>query len=177
VKTAITPETTLGALLEAYPDVEDRLMEWVPALTRLKNPFLRKTVAKVTTLEQAARMGGIAARDLVQRAREATGQGASEDPLRVLNNSAFTPARDQAPGWIEEDRVRYTLDADQMLATGEHPAGKIRAWGAALEPGQIMKLTASFRPAPLIDMMRRSGLEVHSVETAAGRFATYFRRL
>jgi hypothetical protein len=173
---AITPETTLGAVLDAHPGLEASFREWVPSLAKLKNPALWSTVAKATSLEQAAKMAGLAARDLVTRVCAATGQTVAANPLPVLNNSPVTAASHAAPAWIEEDRVRYSIDADQMLATGQHPVGRIRAWGGALEPGQLIKLTASFRPAPLIDMMRNNGFDAHSIETAPGKFATYFRR-
>ncbi len=57
----ITPETKVGALLDAYPGIENQLAEWVPAFQKLQNPVLRRTVAKVVSLEQAASVGGIAA--------------------------------------------------------------------------------------------------------------------
>ena len=75
---AITPETKVGALLEAYPGIDDVLIEWVPAFEKLKNPILRKTVAKVATLQQAARIGGVSTRDMVRKLREATGQSGLE---------------------------------------------------------------------------------------------------
>ncbi len=67
----ITPDTKVGALLEAYPELEEHLIACAPAFAKLRNPLLRRTVAKVATLEQAARVGGIGVRDLVRRLREA----------------------------------------------------------------------------------------------------------
>jgi hypothetical protein len=43
----IGPETTVGALLEAYPELERVLMEMAPAFAKLRNPVVRRTVAKV----------------------------------------------------------------------------------------------------------------------------------
>ncbi|HSM51463.1 MAG TPA: DUF1858 domain-containing protein, partial [Thermoanaerobaculia bacterium] len=67
----ITPQTKVLALLEAYPRLEEVLIGYVPAFQKLKNPILRRTVAKVATLSQAARIGGIAAPDLVRALRRA----------------------------------------------------------------------------------------------------------
>lgn len=168
---AINPETKIGALLEAYPELEQTLAECAPAFARLKNPILRRTVARVATLEQAARIGGISVRELVRRLRAAAGQSASEEA------SGEEPARDgPTPDWVVPERVRARFDADAMLATGEHPIGRVRRSVSALEPGEIVELMSSFRPEPLIETFRRAGCLVYSAEVAPGRHATYITR-
>ncbi|HOK52235.1 MAG TPA: DUF1858 domain-containing protein [Bacteroidales bacterium] len=41
----ITPQTKVGELLEAYPQLEAKLLELSPKFGHLKNPVLRRTVA------------------------------------------------------------------------------------------------------------------------------------
>lgn len=163
----IHPETKVGALLEAYPGIEEQLIAWVPAFTKLKNPVLRKTVARVVTLEQAAKIGGIGIRDLVCKLREAVGQEAGEVTV------AEAPASGEPPAWLREERVRFHIDADAILKTGGHPMGKVRERVAELEAGEMVCLASSFHPQPLIDMMRRGGLAVYSAEASPGRHVTY----
>ena len=170
----ITPGTKIGELLDAYPELEDALVSWVPAFSKLKNPILRKTVAKVATVEQAAALGSIPVRDLVQRLRTTVGQpelgcpGASA--LTVLSNESAAPR----PDWIENGRIVARIDADAMLAKGEHPVGETRKAVAALQAGEIVLLTASFRPVPLIDMFTRSGMHVWAAECTPGCHEVYF---
>jgi hypothetical protein len=45
----ITPQTKVGELLDAYPELESILFELSPAFAKLKNPILRKTVARIAT--------------------------------------------------------------------------------------------------------------------------------
>jgi hypothetical protein len=170
----IEPGTKVGALLEAYPGIEEHLIAWVPAFSKLRNPILRKTVARVATLEQAARIGGVSVRDLVRKLRAAAGQDESE----AVQGPAGPPdtAADERPFWVCDERVRYEIDADRMLETGEHPIGRVRQCAESLETGEIVRLTSSFRPAPLIDTLQRSGLAVFSAEAAPGRHATYICR-
>jgi hypothetical protein len=172
----IDPETRLGALLDAYPGVENTLLAAAPALAELKNPVLRQTVAGLTNLEQAAAIGGIPAQELVRRLREAAGQSAPLE-LPVLGASLSASSAEPAPAWVNEELVRYEIDADQMLARGEHPIGPIRQWFAALKPGHIIRLTSSFRPAPLIESLRRNGASVHSEERTPGAHVIYIARL
>lgn len=47
----ITPSTTVYAILDSYPELEEVLIGMAPAFKKLKNPILRNTVAKVATLK------------------------------------------------------------------------------------------------------------------------------
>ncbi len=163
---SITPETRIAALLEAYPGVEEQLIARVPALAKLRNPVLREAVARVATLDQAARMGGVSTRDLVLDLRQAAGQDGQTNGVAAAG----------APAWLDPARVCIEIDADAMLATGEHPVGKVRESMANMQSGEILRLTSSFRPAPLIDLMQRAGAQVYSAETEPGRHATWFCR-
>ena len=46
-------------IINAYPELENELVNYVPAFEKLKNPLLRHTVAKVATLQQAATIGRV----------------------------------------------------------------------------------------------------------------------
>ena len=56
-KFTISPKTKVGELLDAYPELEQLLMAMSPAFEKLKNPVLRRTVAKVATLQQISVAG------------------------------------------------------------------------------------------------------------------------
>ena len=149
MKLPITPETKVGALLDAYPELEETLISLAPEFAKLRNPILRRTVAKVATLEQAARVGGLSVRELVSKLRKAAGQPALD---RIVEQAADHAA----PDWLDEQRVEFTLDADSLLASGDHPLGKVRQCLAALQPGGIVCLASSFRPEPLIAALAAS---------------------
>lgn len=166
---AITAETKVGAVLEAYPHVEDQLVAWVPAFTKLKNPVLRKTVTKVVTLEQAARIAGVPAGEMIERVRAA----AAHDQLVTAPASQGARSLHPPPEWVAEERVRCVIDADYLIAEGIHPLGKTRECVVAAGPDGLVKVRSSFHPAPLIDSFRRTGALVYSVESTPGEFSTY----
>ena len=68
-KLIITPKTRVGELLDTYPELEPVLMELSPAFKKLQNPVLRKTVAKVATLQQAASLGNIPVTEVINTLR------------------------------------------------------------------------------------------------------------
>jgi hypothetical protein len=154
----IGPETTVGAMIEAYPELESVLVEMAPAFAKLRNPVVRRTVAKVATLEQAAKIGGINLQTMILRLRNVTGQSAPDLPL-------LQPRQDVVgddASWLTSDRVVAEIDADAMLERGVHPIGKIRETVGVLGPGEVVVLRSSFRPQPLIETLRRAGAAVHS---------------
>jgi hypothetical protein len=77
----ILPSTKVGALLDRYPELEDILIGLAPPFKKLKNPFLRRGVARVASLKHAAAVGGMPVNDLVNKLRAVVGQEAvaSED--------------------------------------------------------------------------------------------------
>ena len=175
----ITPETRVADLLEAYPTLETVLISIAPAFAKLRNPILRRTVAKVATLEQAARIGGLEARDLVRRLRDAAGMSADDASALSGGSGLSEPAApggpSGAPSWVDTVVVAAAVDADAMLDRGEHPLGAVNRELARLEPGGVLVLDSSFVPAPLVDAMTRQGCDVVTV-AHAGRHRTYIRK-
>jgi hypothetical protein len=173
----IAPDTRVGELLDAYPELEEVLIRQAPAFKALKNPILRRTVAKVATLEKAAQVGGVPVRDLVAALRKAASLGA-ELPVA---GSDTTPAEtvgppEGPPAWVREGQVRVTIDAEKLLAAGEVPLPRVQRALQEIEVGQLVKLISSFRPAPLIEAVERSGHRTCVVQTGPEAFHTYVAR-
>ena len=100
-KTDITPLTRIGDLLDAFPEVEEILISQAPAFKKLRNPVLRRTVARIATIERAAAIAGIPVPDLVNALRRTAGLEAARD---LEAGAPVEPAaREDAtlPGWVE----------------------------------------------------------------------------
>jgi len=168
-KLPITPQTRVAELLEAYPDLEELLIQQAPALKALKNPILRRTVAKVATLETAARVGGIPARQLVSTLRQAVGQA----PEDFASGASALPVPESRPDWLDEQKVRATINADELLAAGQVPLNRVNSALHELESKDLLKVVSSFPPAPLIEAMERAGHKAHVVQVSRELFHTY----
>lgn len=165
---SINPETTIGALLEAYPQVEGTLVDLAPAFAKLRNPVVRRTVAKVATLQQAAKIGGVSLQTMILKLRQATGEGSTERPI-----ADALPTEDDTPRWMIQGRIAKEIDADSMLERRVHPIGMVREAVERLGPGEVVMLRSSFRPEPLIEAMRRTGVTVHSFVQGATHFTRF----
>jgi|SRR5581483_9035608 len=156
MKLRIEPGTTVGALLEAYPEAESVLIDLSPAFRRLRNPVVRRTVAKVAMLEHAAKIGGVSLRIVIEKLRAFTGQAGVEANFGTSADDVGI-----APEWVTQSRIVEEVDAAAMLERGVHPIGKIREAVGTLGPGEMVVLRAPFRPEPLLDTMRRAGAQVY----------------
>ncbi|MCY1721208.1 DUF1858 domain-containing protein [Prolixibacteraceae bacterium Z1-6] len=163
----ITPKTKVLQLIEAYPQLEDVLIDYVPAFKKLKNPVLRKTVAKIATLQQAAAVGSVKVEDLINVLRKEVGQD-------ILSLEGDTKYNANKPDWFDLKKVVKELDIREMLEVGEHPVNQVIADLRALHEKEIYKIIAPFIPAPLIDKASSLGF-IHWVSQKDDEtFEVYF---
>ncbi len=116
----ITPQTKINDLLREYPFLLDVLTAQSPVFKNLRNPFLRKTMGKVATLEMAAGMAGLNVQDLVQTLRNAVaeGGGAEEDRKEAIK-AILRDLHEGVP--VEELKTRFKevlrgVDASEIAA-------------------------------------------------------------
>jgi len=144
------------------------LISMSPSYKKLKNPILRKTVAKVATLRQVARVGNISVARLVNELRNAVGQ----------EIAAFgeTPDRDdtELPEWFDESKIVRTIDARPTIEAGEQPINMVFSALGKLEKDEILALITPFNPAPLIEMAGKKGFNHYQVQKSPNEVLTYF---
>lgn len=168
----ITPETKIAELLEAYPQLEDVLIRESPHFKALKNPILRKTVAKVATLERASQMSGIPVRRLVATLRQAV--GLPGEPGTDLGPELTPAAVDAgAPEWFDEAKVALRIDADDLLAKGEVPLPRVHQAMREIPTGALLCVRSAFRPAPLLEALHKAGHQTYVTQAAPDAFHTY----
>lgn len=169
---SITPETKIGQLLAHYPQLEDVLIEIAPAFNKLKNPLLRKTVAKVTTLRQAAKIGNVSLSTMINRLRIEAGIKSDENfnEHKAADSSA-------KPDWFDDSKIALCLDARPMLEAGEQPMSRVMNDLKKLSKGQIYELITPFDPAPLKDMAQGKGYQTWLEEVELELVKTYFIQL
>lgn len=165
----VTPSTKVGALLDAHPELEDVLIAALPAFEKLKNPILRATVAKVATLEQAAKIGGLPLPELMGLVWTALGlhpETVTEQGSSIL---------EAWPSWFREEAVRERWEVSSLLAKGGHPLAKAKQVLAAQPPGAIVLLSSDFEPAPLLAQAKQDNLLTACIHKDA-IFLTALRR-
>lgn len=152
----IQAHTKLFDLLASYPELEEKIVEIAPPFKNLRNPVLRKTVARLATLEKVAQIGNLEVGVFINALRRKAGQ--PELSQNVKPDPEWQPGD---PDWIREEPVQI-VDGTEMLNRGEHPLNRINALIREVDPGKIILLKTNFKPVPLIDEMNKQHHEVFS---------------
>ncbi|MBN2174169.1 MAG: DUF1858 domain-containing protein [Bacteroidales bacterium] len=163
----ITPKTKVAELLDAYPELEEALIDIAPAFKKLKNPVLRRTIARATSLQQAASVGSVPVDVIVNKLRGIVGQEALE------NVEAGGEYRGGTPAWFSEKKITKSFDARETIAKGGHPLGDVMGDLHRWEGG-IYELITPFLPAPLIDKVKEQGFKAWTKQENDGLFRNYF---
>ena len=166
----ITPKTKVAALLEHYPELEDHLIGMAPPFEKLKNPILRRSVAKVASLQQAAAVGKIPVDKMVNELRAIVGQA----PISAEAIDDVVCYYSSRPEWFDQDKVVASM-AEEELDQDVMPLNPLIRRATELREGEIIELVTTYLPAPGIDIMKRKGYVVWSVEEGK-LIRTYFSR-
>jgi len=129
--------------------------------TKLRNRTMRKVMARLVTVEDAARIAGADATALVGELNAALGIASDSgvtvggvDEARVLRPEA-SPAS-AAPGRPSGATV-VEVDVREDLRAGREPFSRIIAAVQAAGAGEVLWLRATFEPVPLYTVLAKRG--------------------
>ncbi|HDY75231.1 MAG TPA: DUF1858 domain-containing protein [Candidatus Marinimicrobia bacterium] len=168
----ITPKTKLMEILNAYPELEEKVIAMAPPFKNLKNPILRKTVGKLATLAKVAHIGGLDVREFVNDLRSEVGLAPLEG--EVTDDSFQLSAT--APDWIKGE-PKHIVDGTAMLDAGEHPLNRVNELMSEISPGEHILLKTNFIPLPMIDAMKKQNYKVYHTENEGNQHQTFILKL
>ncbi|HEX7117946.1 MAG TPA: DUF2249 domain-containing protein [Longimicrobiales bacterium] len=153
---------------------DERLVEILaaasPAFSRLRSPVMRRTMARLVTVEQAARMAGLDAEELVALLNQALEEGEAgvdvegsqkeERRMPETRDEATAGAASSMPAVLKGIAPDRIVDADvrEDLRRGEEPFRKIMDARKRLPEGGVLRVRAIFEPVPLYAVMAKQGL-------------------
>ncbi|MEW6180306.1 MAG: DUF1858 domain-containing protein [Chloroflexota bacterium] len=172
----ITPQSKIHDLLTHFPQLEEEIIRTAPPFENLRNPLLRRTVTRLTTLEQAARIGGVNALEWVNHLRRLAGQAELTAGAETAVPDDLPPASPADPPWVQAE-PQFVVDGTQLLARGEVPLNHINRLLPQLEAGRCILLITNFEPQPMIEAMQKQNRRVFHKrdESKAGRHLTYIQ--
>lgn len=138
---------------------------------KLKNPVLRKTIAKVTSLKQAAAIGNVALPTLINELRKVVGQEL------LVKSEKQSSTLVEKPGWVIEENIKLSYDAREDLENGVHPVSKVVKDIETISGDEIYLMVTPFIPLPLIDIVNKKGFAAHSEKSEENKFSTFIKRM
>ncbi len=163
------PDTKIGALLDQFPQLEEVLIKMAPEFKKLRNPILRKTVAKVASLRQVAALGKVSLPEMINTLRREAG---IQDLFMGMNPE--TTLAKEKPSWFSDSKIVSRLDIRSMLDSGQQPIQQVLRECQKLKPDDIYEVISPFLPAPLIEQAEKQGYSVWSKEESSDVYKTYF---
>ena len=138
--------------------------------SKLRNRAMRKVMARLVTVEQAAQMAGIGAEDLVRELNEALGLAAPDEGVASewRGTASAISAVHPATAPVRE------LDVREDLRAGREPFSKIMGAVGTLRTGEVLHLRAIFEPAPLFTVLGKRGFAHESVQHAPDDWSVWF---
>jgi hypothetical protein len=167
----IQPSTKVAQLLDAYPELEEVLIKMAPPFKKLRNPILRKSVAKVATLQQAAIVGRLDPSSMIDQLRQAVGLA----PIEAAETPSVEDYLGTAPDWFDPSCVVTAID-DRTGDSDEMAITRIVKALKDLPEHQVVELTTTFLPAPGIDVARSRGLRTWTLQEQDELYKSYFTR-
>ena len=144
---------------------------------KLRNRALRRVMAPLVTVEQAARVAGVGVevllRDLNAAAHATDSTDATSDAAGPGRDGTSTvPAAAHRPAGQPE----VELDLRDDMRAGREPFSAIMAAVRELEADQVLRLRTIFEPVPLFAVMSKRGFLYESRRHAADDWSVWFWR-
>ena len=80
----------------------------------------------------------------------------------------------EKPDWFDTNLISETLDAREMLKSGQHPLAEVTQRTSEMQPGQIFELITPFLPRPLIEKITEKGFSAYVNTINDSEIQTYF---
>jgi hypothetical protein len=129
-----------------------------PQFSKLRNRAMRRVMARLVTVEQAARMAGVSAGDLLRDLNSAIGSAPSDAPA----DSAASVDRGALDAEARASDTHYfhplgapvvEVDVRDDLRAGREPFSRIIAAMSTLAPSGVVHLRTTFEPVPLYSVL------------------------
>jgi len=140
---------------------------------KLRKPMMRRVMARLVTVEQAARIAGVPVDALVRDLNEAL----------HIDTSAAAVTRENASGDCSDEASEHRpslreveLDVREDMRTGREPFSRIMAEVARLRPDELLHLRTIFEPVPLFGLLEKRGFRHETMRYGAHDWSVWFWR-
>lgn len=169
----LNSHTKIAAILKDKPEALEAIIGISPRFNKLRNPLLRKLMASRTTIQMASKVGGCSVEDFFEKLQP-LGFKIDEVSLPEKKNEVTT-----RPVFMNNLHLKQIIELDvrPVIEAGNDPFKMISAKIKSLKPGQVLKLTNSFEPVPLIDLLSKQGFESYVDVVNEECVVTYFNKI
>jgi uncharacterized protein (DUF2249 family) len=171
----VTPLDTVSDVLSRDESLVEVLVQFAPHFAKLRNRALRRVMARLVTIEQAARIANVPADRLLRRLNDALGFSTE---IADAIPATPAPASDHAeqPVGHPTSAPIVELDVREDLRAGREPFSRIMSAVGALGANEVLLLRTIFEPAPLFGVLAKRGFASESRADAPDDWSSWFWR-
>ncbi len=178
-KHKIDSGTKISTLIAMNPDTIEVIASINKNFRKLRNPILRKTLAKRVNIKDAARIGNVDVDVLLNKLKEigfdiASGEAEKENSREGLASAGNTGQKQEREQKHENMKV-IELDVRPELEKGIDPFQSIMKKIKTLKEGEVLQVINTFEPLPLINVLKKKGYRSWT-EREQGVVLTYFQK-
>jgi uncharacterized protein (DUF2249 family) len=145
---------------------------------KLRNRTLRRVMAPLVTVEQAARVAGVGLdvllRDLNEAVHASAPMSTAQPEFAATRRSAASTVPPAASRPAERPVVELDLRDD--MRAGREPFSRIMAAVRALDEQEVLRLRTIFEPVPLFAVLAKRGFRYESRQDAPEDWSVWFWR-
>lgn len=154
-------KTKISAIIKENPDAIEAIAAINPHFEKLKNPILRRLLARRVTIEDAARIGKTRPEVFFERLKP-LGFSVKEIPSACQHQNPTSSLEAFLEDVLTDNMQRLDVRGD--IAAGKDPFQKITKALAELPEDGVLLLVNSFEPAPLINLVSSKGYSCYVEE-------------
>jgi len=171
----INENTRVSELIKFNEDAIDAIASINKMFKKLKNPVLRKVLAKRVSISDAAKVGGAKVEDFYKVLKPLGFESETIDFEK--NNKPNTQYKFNTMDINKIDPATIVeLDVRDEIAGGSDPFATIMDAVKKLPEGKTLKLINVFEPIPMINKLNKKGYESFVDNSQPGMVITYFHK-
>ena len=168
----ISPDDKVSDVLARDESLVEVFVRAAPHFVKLRNRAMRRVMARLVTVEQAARTANVPVEELVRALNAALGLADDRTSPEPTRAAQVASSGDRRP-----DNARVVaVDVRDDLRSGGEPFSRIMSAVAALRDDEVLHLRAIFEPAPLFTVLGKRGFAHESEAHSANDWSVWFWR-
>lgn len=170
-RSPVTGDDRVSDVLARDESLVEVFVRQAPHFAKLRNGAMRRVMARLITVEQAARTANVPSDRLVGELNAALGIS-GDSPI------AEGPPRLEDGGHLAHPASAKVIEVDvrDELRSGREPFSRIMSTVSSLEADDVLHLRAIFEPVPLFAVLARRGFAHESKEHARDDWSVWFWR-
>jgi len=171
--TPVSAGDRVSDVLDRDESLVEVFVRHAPHFAKLRTRAMRRVMARLVTVEQAARTANVSVDRLVRDLNDALGitvDGQANTPTMSSPAAETAAARHPAAAHVVD------LDVRDDLRFGREPFSRIMAAVAGLTESDVLHLRAIFEPVPLFTALEKRGFTHESLAHASDDWSVWFWR-